>query len=565
MSEQKKIKLFSKDHWFWSSILENKSIYIQVLFASIFINIFGFVSAFYIMTVYDRVLPNNALNSLLALTIGMAVVIIFDFILKIIRSYFSDIASKDLDKSVSKKLINKLLSHDEKIIQSPAEMSSSIREFDSVRDFFTSASLLALVDLPFMFLFLGVIYSIAGPLALVPILIVPLVLIVAALVQPFIKRFSEKDLKLKYGKARVLSELTQNIESVRTVAGGDFLEKRWMQSVEEQNNATISSKIASNLTITFGQSALQISQVGIIVYGVLLIASLEISQGALIACIILSGRTLSPLVQASQLLTRINTALASFKKVDSIMNTEARDEILDESMGVIVETGNLNIKDLSFGFDETEILKNITFDLTSGEKLGLVGNLGSGKSSLIRNMIGYHLPKLGMVKIDGYDINNIPSESLRENIGYCPQNIQLFSGTIYENISSSKKDASEEDVVEAAKLSNAHSFISQLPGGYNYVLKENGSNLSGGQRQSISLARALIKKPKILVLDEPTSSMDADTEKLVVENIYNLDYSPTIIIASHKINILTTCDKILIIGDGKVLNFGPTNEIIKTQ
>ena len=416
-----------------------------------------------------------------------------------------------------------------------------------------------------MFLFLGVIYSIAGPLALVPILIVPLVLIVAALVQPFIKRFSEKDLKLKYGKARVLSELTQNIESVRTVAGGDFLEKRWMQSVEEQNNATISSKIASNLTITFGQSALQISQVGIIVYGVLLIASLEISQGALIACIILSGRTLSPLVQASQLLTRINTALASFKKVDSIMNTEARDEILDESMGVIVETGNLNIKDLSFGFDETEILKNITFDLTSGEKLGLVGNLGSGKSSLIRNMIGYHLPKLGMVKIDGYDINNIPSESLRENIGYCPQNIQLFSGTIYENISSSKNDASEEDVVEAAKLSNAHGFISQLPGGYNYVLKENGANLSGGQRQSISLARALIKKPKILVLDEPTSSMDADTEKLVVENIYNLDYSPTIIIASHKINILTTCDKILIIGDGKVLNFGPTNEIIKTQ
>ena len=257
-------------------------------------------------------------------------------------------------------------------------MSSSIREFDSVRDFFTSASLLALVDLPFMFLFLGVIYSIAGPLALVPILIVPLVLIVAALVQPFIKRFSEKDLKLKYGKARVLSELTQNIESVRTVAGGDFLEKRWMQSVEEQHNATISSKIASNLTITFGQSALQISQVGIIVYGVLLIASLEISQGALIACIILSGRTLSPLVQASQLLTRINTALASFKKVDSIMNTEARDEILDESMGVIVETGNLNIKDLSFGFDETEILKNITFDLTSGEKLGRVGNLGSG-------------------------------------------------------------------------------------------------------------------------------------------------------------------------------------------
>ena len=204
-------------------------------------------------------------------------------------------------------------------MKSPTEVTSGIREFDSVRDFFTSASLMAFVDIPFMFLFLGVIYSIAGPLAIVPILIVPLVFITSALVQPFLKRFSEKDLALKQGKAMVLSELTQNLESVRTVAGGKFLKKRWLDSVEEQNNATILSKIASNFAVTFGQSALQLSQVGIIVYGVILISSLEISQGALIACIILSGRTLSPLVQASQLLTRANLALAAYRKVDILM------------------------------------------------------------------------------------------------------------------------------------------------------------------------------------------------------------------------------------------------------
>ena len=195
MNKDKKKSLESyKDHWFWSAILNNKSVYVQVLVASIFINIFGFVSAFYIMTVYDRVLPNNAMNSLTALTIGMLFVIVFDFILKTIRSYFSDVASKDLDKNVSKKLINKLLSHDEDVMKSPSEVTSGVREFDSVRDFFTSASLMAFVDIPFMFLFLGVIYSIAGPLAIVPILIVPLVFLTPALVHPFLRRFSEKDL-----------------------------------------------------------------------------------------------------------------------------------------------------------------------------------------------------------------------------------------------------------------------------------------------------------------------------------------------------------------------------------
>ena len=526
-----------KDHWFWSSILNNKSVYVQVLVASIFINIFGFVSAFYIMTVYDRVLPNNAMNSLTALTIGMLFVIIFDFILKTIRSYFSDVASKDLDQNVSKKLINKLLSHDEDVMKSPSEVTSGVREFDSVRDFFTSASLMAFVDIPFMFLFLGVIYSIAGPLAIVPILIVPLVFLTSALVQPFLRRFSEKDLALKQGKAMVLSELTQNLESVRTVAGGKFLKKRWLDSVEEQNNATILSKIASNFAVTFGQSALQLSQVGIIVYGVILISSLDISQGALIACIILSGRTLSPLVQASQLLTRANLALAAYRKVDKLMKTSSRDEIHGDTMGVKIDNGSIEVKNLIFQVDDNKILDDINFELKSGEKLGLVGNLGSGKSSLIRNLIGYHLPSVGMVKVGGYDINNIPSSILRNEIGYCPQNIQLFSGTIYENIASSIDDASEDDVLYATKNALAHNFIAKLPGGYNYVLRENGSNLSGGQRQAISLARAIIKRPKILVLDEPTSSMDAENEQGVINNLYALEQNPSIIISSHKMSI----------------------------
>lgn len=561
----KKIKVDPSKHWFWGVILQNKGIYTQVLLASIFINIFGFVSAFYIMTVYDRVLPNYAMNSLIALTIGMAVVIIFDFILKMLRSYFSDIANKELDKNVSEKLIDKLLSHDEKIIQSPSQISSTIREFDSVRDFFTSASLMALIDLPFMFLFIGVIFSIAGPLGVVPLLIVPLVLGVSALVQPFLKRFSQKDLSFKQGKAKVLSELTNNLESVRTVAGGKALKSRWLDSVNDQNNSSISAKIASNVSVTFGQTGLQISQVGIIVYGVVLISNLEISSGALIACVILSGRTLSPLVQAAQLLTRANFAFQAYKSVDKLMSSDSRDEKFVKNKSMSLKSGDIEINNLNFSFTDNPILKNVSMSIKSGEVIGIVGNLGSGKSTLLKSIIGYHLPDLGMVKVGSFDVNNISSDVLRNEIGYCPQNIQLFSGTIYENIASGIDNASEDDVFYAAEKTLSHGFIASLPGGYNYVLKENGSNLSGGQRQAISLARAIIKKPRILILDEPTSSMDSESETKVMENLYNLEQKPTLIISSHKLNILAKADKIAVILNGSLAAFGPTNEIIKSE
>lgn len=561
--EEKKIPL--KDHWFAGAFIRNKSIYMQVFIASIFINIFGFVSAFYIMTVYDRVLPNYAMASLLALTIGMSVVIVFDFILKMLRSYFSDVAGNDLDKSISEKLIDKLLSHDDKVIESPSKVVSNIREFDSVKDFFTSASLLALVDLPFMFLFIGVIASIGGYIAIVPLLIVPLVLGVAGIVQPFLKRFSEKDLEMRQGKAGVLTELTHNLESVRTVAGGDFLKNRWLESVESQGKSSLLARMTTNIATTFGQTGLQISQVGIIVYGVFLISSQSMSTGALIACVILSGRTLSPLVQASQLLTRMNMAITAYKNVDQLMKEVSRDELTTSKDAVKIDKASLEVKNLNLSLGDAKILEDINFSIEEGEKLGIVGALGSGKSSLIKSIIGYHLPKMGSVKIGSFDINNIPSELLRKEIGYCPQNIQLFSGSVYENIIAGFEDVSESDVIEASTLSGANKFIGNLNGGYNYFLKENGMNLSGGQRQTISLARAFLRKPKLLVLDEPTSAMDSETENGVMNTIFNLPYNPTIIMITHKIQHLINMDKIAVVLQGKLANFGPRDEIIKQQ
>ena len=563
MEENKKI--FLKDHWFWGTIYQNSGIYFQVFSASIFINIFQLVSAFYIMTVYDRVIPNNALDSLIALTIGVGIVLIFDFILKMLRSYFTDLAGAELDRVVSDKIFKKIVSHDNEVLGSPSAVATSVREFEGVRDFFSSASLVAIIDTPFMLLFLGIIASIGGWVAIVPILIVPLVIIVAGSVQPLIKKYSTVTSGLQKNKMSTLLELLNNVEAVRTVAGGGFLEKKWKETVDTSSQQMVKSRTINNIATTFSQSALQISSAGIVCVGVILISNQSITTGALIACVILSGRTLSPLVQIGQLLTRLNNTLISYKNIDKLMTDVSRDEMTIDQKAVVLKNGNIQINDLDFAIEDSKILKQINFSLSDGEKLGIVGAVGSGKTSLLKHIIGYILPNSGTIFISDYDIKNIPSKSLREHIGYCSQNIQLFSGSIYDNITAGLDNAREDDVVEAATLACAHEFIAKLPGGYSYELVENGLNLSGGQRQSIALARAFIRKPKLLVLDEPTSSMDSETEEKVVKNIFSLPYNPTIIISTHRIQHLTNTDKIGIVVNGKIARLGPTNDILQQQ
>lgn len=561
MSKNKRVDF--AEHWFWGSIIKSKGTYSQIALASIFINLFGLASAFYIMTVYDRVMPNSAYNTLIALTIGMGIVIIFDFIVKLLRAYFVDIAGNNMEMNINSSLFKKIINHDSEFLSKSSGVAHTVREFEGVRDFFTSASMVAFIDLPFMFLFLGVIYSIAGPLAIVPILIVPLVLGVSAIIQPILRRFTDKNLKNQQGKMMVLHELLNNVETVRSVAGGGFLSKKWNDSVENQSKNATSARGISNFAVTFSQTSLQIAQAGIVCYGVVLVGSLEITSGALIACVILSGRVLSPLVQAGQLLTKFNHALSAFKKIDELMQIESRDERTENFKAVNLDSGNIAIKELDFDINEVAILKKISMDIQDGEKVGIVGNIGSGKTTLLRNIIGFHLPSKGTINLSGYDLKNIPSDQLRQYIGYCPQKIELFTGSLLENISTGLEEISENEVIEAAKLSCAHDFIAKLPGGYNYNLIDGGANLSGGQRQAIALARCLVKKPKILVLDEPTSSMDGGTEEKIINNLLSLPHNPSIIISTHRTNHLARVDKIGVLIDGQLVQYGPRDSILK--
>ena len=357
-------------------------------------------------------------------------------------------------------------------------------------------------------------------------------------------------------------ELINNVETVRTSAGGKFLNDNWNKSVEQQSESAAKTRSVTNFAVIFSQTGLQISQAAVVCYGVILVGSLEISAGALIAVVILSGRILSPLVQAGQLLTKMNYALAAFRSIDKIMSIESRDELTKDYKGVSLEDGKITIKDVDYEIQETKILNKINMELLPGEKLGLVGNIGSGKTTLLRNMVGFYLPTKGSINVGGYDIKNMPASDLRRYIGYCPQKVQLFSATVFDNIKAGYEEASEEEVIEASKLACSHDFITKLPGGYNYKLVENGSNLSGGQRQAIALARSILRKPKILVLDEPTSSMDGNTEQTLINNLFSLPFNPTIVIATHRTNHLNQVDKVGVLIDGNLVRFGNREDVL---
>jgi ATP-binding cassette, subfamily C, bacterial LapB len=554
-----------KSHWFWGTIYKYRGIYYQILLASLFINIFALASAFYIMTVYDKVVPNNAISSLIALTAGILIVVIFDFMTKMVRGYFMDVGSSLLDDELADGLFTKFVSHDAvKLGKSPSHLASSVKEFDSVRDFFGSATMVTLVDFPFMIIFVGVLWLIGGKVALVPTLIIPAVLIVSAIIHPLIKNYAEKNLTYSQGKLGVLLELLGNLETVRTVAGGKFLQKKWKSSVEEQNKTTIISKTIGNIGTTFTGTAVQLSQTLMIFYGVFLIADAKLSMGALIACVILSGRALSPLGQISSLLTRFNTAIAGYKKIDALMSEEAKDEkfLSYEHQGVI-DSGGIEIKNLNYEIDKNIILDKININIKPGEKVAFVGPLGCGKSSLLKCIVGFNTVENNSILIDGYDINSISPDILRKNIGYSPQAIQLFAGTIYDNVGMGKDNFKDDEIERACEIVGIKNFIGKLPGGYNYVLDERGRNLSGGQKKSFVLARALIKEPKILVLDEPTSSMDSATINYFINNLMKVYQDYTVIIATHSVQDLSLIDRVIVLNNGQVAEDCSKHEFIE--
>ena len=561
----KKVRTY-QEHWFFGPVLACKKIYLQVIWASVLINMFALASSLYIMTVYDRVVPNNAIESLWALTSMIGVVIVFDLAMKIIRGVFVDSASARIDKRVSSALFERIARHDANLSKTATgALAGTVRNFDMLKDAFGSASFTVFADLPFIFLFIWVLYLIGGPIAIVPALIVPLVILFGLGLQPIIKRMTELSQAQGKSKQAVMVEMISALETVKTVQGISMLRNRWLNSVVHQSKSNTKTKMTSQLAAQFAQFSQQVSQVAIVVYGVFLIADGGLTMGQLIACVILSGRTMAPLGQLTGLLGRMNSALSAYKALDELLGKPSEEEERAEQVSRVTINGDVEFRNVSFTYEDQPepVLNDISFKLKAGERLAIVGRIGSGKTTLLRLLCGLNPPDKGAVLVDNADIRHIRPDDVRRNIGVVMQNPVLFSGSIRDNILMGNPSASDEALIEAARLSGAESFIGMLPGGFDFPLSEQGRELSVGMRQSVAIARAIVGNPNILLMDEPTAPLDSAAEAAMVENLDVVTKGLTTIFVTHRGAMLQIADKVLALENGRIAAFGPKDEVLK--
>ena len=555
----------ANDHWFFGPVLSCRSVYVQVIFGSVLINVFALASSLYIMTIYDRVVPNNAIHSMWWLTAIIVVVIFFDLAMKILRGFFVDTASARVDKQVSTALFDRISRHDANLSRTATgSLAGTVRNFDILKDVIGSASFTVFADLPFIFLFLVVLYLIGGPVAAVPAVIVPLVILFAFLLQPIIRRMTELSQSQGKSKQAVMVEMISALETVKTTQGISMLRNRWLNSVLHQSKSSTKTKITSQLAAQFAQFGQQVSQIGIVVYGVFLIADGNLTMGQLIACVILSGRTMAPLGQITGLLGKMNSAFAAYKSLDEILGGQSEEQAAAAQVERKVIKGDISFKNVSFTYEDQPepVITDVSFDINAGQRMAIVGRIGSGKTTLLRLLCGLNPPDRGAVLIDNADIRQIRPDDVRRNIGVVLQNPVLFSGSIRDNILMGNPSASDEDLIEVARLSGAEAFIGMLPGGFDFPMSERGRELSVGMRQSVAIARALIGKPNILLMDEPTAPLDSAAEQQMVEHLDAATKGITTIFVTHRGAMLQLADTVLALEKGRIAAFGPKDDVL---
>jgi len=554
-----------RNNWFLIYISNQKKYYLQAILASIFINIFALITSVYIMVIYDRIIPNNAISSLISIIVGVLFVICMDFSMKMLRGYFLDMAGKQIDSSSSSDIFQKIVGYDlSKAPKFSGELVSVVREFETFREFFNSITLTSLVDFPFIIVFLIVMYGIGGNIAFVPGVVVPIVIIFGLLIQPMLRQISEDSQQNGQAKQTVLGEMINGLETVKTVSGGTILKKRWMNAVDAQSTTSIKSRIFTQLALNFAGIGQQLSQVGIIGFGVLAVSSGDLSMGALIACTILSGRTLAPLGQIGGLMGRLNSAKAAYHSVTKFMLEASREEVAKDYFPRDKIEGSIEFSHVNFSYsDDSQIIFNdLNLKINSGEKVAIIGKIGSGKTTLLKLILGLYQPNNGSMLIDGANIQQIRPDDIRRQFGVVMQNTYLFSGSIRDNIGFGLDKISTDEIDEAANISGVSDFTKLMSNGLDYQLSEGGKDLSGGQRQAIALARAIVRKPAVILLDEPTSAMDLTSERAIIRNLKSYFNKQTLVVVTHRMSLLQLVDRVIAVDDGKITVDGSRESIL---
>ncbi|MCY1498162.1 Toxin RTX-I translocation ATP-binding protein [compost metagenome] len=552
--------------WFRDTLKRSRWLYIDAVAASLLINLIGLAAPLFVMNVYDRVVPNQAEATLWVLAVGICGAYVFDLLLKTMRGLCLDLAGKKTDLIISATLFERIVGMAMKY--RPMRVGSfaqNIHEFQTLRDFLASLTLTSVIDLPFTLLILLVIGLLGGPLVLVPVLAFPLAMGISWLLQKPLAATMDRTMALAAERQSSLIETLAGLDAVKVNNAESDRQYLWEQTIGTLGRLELRVKMLSSLAMNLTVMIQQLAGVVMIVAGVYLIMAGDLSMGGLIACYMLNGRALGPLTQLSGLLTRYQQARLTMHSVDQMMDLPQERQEGERPLVRSKLQGSLELREVNFTYphQQAPALSEVNLIIRPGEKIGIIGRSGSGKSSLAKLIVGLYQADSGSLLVDGTDIRQLDVSELRHNIGYVPQDIQLFSGTLRDNLVSGARYVEDELVLQAAELSGVHEFARLHPQGYELQVGERGQNLSGGQRQNVALARALLLDPPILLLDEPTSSMDNPGEERLKERLTGMIANKTLLLVTHRASMLSLVDRLLIIDRGRVIADGPKDAVME--
>jgi ATP-binding cassette, subfamily C, bacterial LapB len=551
---------------FFETILRRRRIFIEAALATILIGLCGLAASLYTMQVYDRVIPLKGFSTLTVLTIGVLIAIGLELLIKQVRAAMTERACRVIDYELSDVFFGKALSiRLDARPKSVGTFASQIRHFEFIRNFMTGTTLLVIADIPLAILFIVVIALIAGPVALLPLLAIPIALFAGFAFRGKLRAINQVHIEESNRKNGLLIEAIDGIESLKAAGAEWKMQSRWNGLTKMLASKELDQRLTTNLSTDLTQVVQQLTYVGIVAAGAYAVAQGNLTMGGLIACSIISSRALQPIARLPSVVAQWQTASISLDTLDSIM---AMPDDRPAGMRLILpETcqGGLRLEGLSFQYDENQVVLDIPrLSIRPGERIAIVGAVGSGKSTLLKLLAGLYQPNAGKTFLDDLDMFQIAPEFVRENIGYLPQEIRLFNGTLRDNLTLGLPTPSDDIILKAAQACGLSSAIARHPQGLNLMLHEGGRGLSGGQRQLVGLTRMLIARPRILILDEPTASMDNNIESFVLNHLFEgLPKETTVIMATHKPGVLRHVDRVIVISGGKVSLDGPRDDVIK--